>query len=162
MRLPYRASLVSVTIPRYPSIALNSLRSLHTVRISLIVAMLLGWFAFSQRCALGQMLRAQQAAAVQHECCEKGGSHSGQLPVDGRTAECCHALNVLVPDGAKVPDASITQSLLRPLEWIVAALDLPATGNPLAAGTSPPSEARAFTELVLHRSLRSHAPPVRA
>ncbi len=124
--------------------------------------MLVGWFALSQRCALGQMLKAKQAAAVQHECCEKGGSHSGRMPTDGRSAECCQELSVVVPDGAKALDTSITENLLLPVEWIVAALDSRATGNPVVAGTSPPTEALAFTELVLHRSLRSHAPPVLA
>ena len=146
----------------YSSTALNSLRTHHTLRSLLIVAILLGWLAFSQRCALAQMLKAKQAAAVQHECCEKGGSQSGQVPGDGRSAECCQELSVVMPDAAKVPDTAITESLLLPVEWIVAALDLRATGNLVAAGTSPPPELLAFTELVLHRSLRSHAPPVLA
>ena len=153
-------ALVGVMKPGYPSTALNLLRTHHAFRISLVVAMLCGWFALSQRCALGQMLKAKQAAAVQHECCAKGGSEPGQLPTDGRSAECCQDLSVVLPAAAKLPDISITESLLLPVEWIVAALDLRATENPVAAGMSPPPEALAFTELVLHRSLRSHAPPV--
>jgi len=129
-----RTGLVGVRKPSYQSIVVNSLRTYHAFRISLIVAMLVGWFALSQRCALGQMLKARQAAAVQHECCEKGASQSGQLPGDGRSAECCQTLSVIVPDGAKAPDISITESLPLPVEWIVAALDLRATKNPAAAG----------------------------
>jgi len=157
-----RASLVGITITRYLPIALNSLRTHHAFRISLIVAMLLGWFVFSQRCALGQMLKAKQAAAVQHGCCAKSGAQSGQPPADGRSEECCQALSVLVPDGAKAPEATIADGFPLRVGWVIAALELRPAADVAGAAASPPPDLLSFTELVLHRSLRSHAPPVRA
>ncbi len=160
MRELIRAGLAFVMNDAYSYSVVTPLRTNHIFRISLIVAMLLGWLALSQRCALGQMLKAKQAAAVQHECCEKNRPQPDRAPVDGRKAGCCQALSVLVPDGVKAPGASITESLPLPVAWIVAAMELRPTGCVSESKADPPPNLLGFTELVLHRSLRSHAPPI--
>jgi hypothetical protein len=157
------SNLVRAGKTRYLTSALNSIRTNTALRISLIVAMLLGWVVLSQRCVLGQMLRAAQTAAVQHECCMTNGPQPANAPADGsRSPECCRALTVLLPDAAKLPTVALTESLSFPLEWLL--IVLPPRTPVCAVGfdTSPPPDRRGFVELVLHRSLRSHAPPVLA
>jgi hypothetical protein len=152
-----RASLVTALKAGYQSNALNFIRANRSLSTTLVLTMLLAWMALSQRCAMGQMLfKAKQAAAVQHACCEK----SNPKPVDGGRAECCQALSVLVPDGVKLPATASEDYLPVPCEWILAALESLAAGGSFAPDTGPPPDQLSFVELVLHRSLRAHAPPV--
>lgn len=145
----------------YPITALNSIRTNHTFRTLLIVAMLFGWLGLSQRCALGQMLKTAQTAAVQHECCKRDSQQPLKAPTDGsRGAECCQALSVLVPDGAKLPLTPLTESVCLAFEGIFAALQPRSVESTAVFDTGPPPDVPAFAELVLHRSLRSLAPPL--
>lgn len=142
---------------------MNALRTNQTLRLALVVAMLLGWVVLSQRCALGQLLKAQQAAAVQHGCCAKSQPQPAEAPQKGGPgAECCQALHALVPDGAKLPDASITASAPLPREWMFAALETMASARTATTCAGPPPDVPGFVELVLHRSLRAQAPPLLA
>ena len=147
----------------YRSDVLNSIRNNQTLRISLIVAMLLGWVVLSQRCVLGQMLKAAQTAAVQHECCKRGSQPPVNAPTDrSPRAECCQALKVLLPDAAKLPLAAPTEGVWLSFEWMLTLLPPLTTERALLSDTGPPPDQPGFVELVLHRSLRSHAPPVPA
>lgn len=125
--------------------------------------MLLGWVVLSQRCVLGQMLKAAQSAAVQHECCKKDSQPPVNAPANGSpSAECCQALTVLLPDAAKLPVAALTEGVWLPFEWMLTLLPPPTTERAPLFDTGPPPDHLGFVELVLHRSLRSHAPPVLA
>lgn len=137
------------------AITLNTIRTSRALRTILVLATMLGWGMLSQRCALGQLLTAKQAAAAQHSCCQKSQPQPSQAP---RTAECCKTLNVLVPDSARLPAELDSAQLLLPAEWsLVLHLALPEQSA--APTASPPPDVPAFTELVLQRSLLSHAPP---
>ena len=125
-----------------------------------IVAMTLsGWFVLSNHCALGRMAQTPQVKK-EHACCHNGESKPGKQPADGEQGvQCCKSLRAVVPDAVKV--ASLT-----PPTFVVAVLgalfDLEAQTEKavvLAIDTGPPPRAASFSELVLHRSLRSHAPP---
>ncbi len=136
-------------------ITLNSIRSNRALRTILVIATMLGWGLLSQRCAFGQLLAAKQAAVAQHECCQKSQPQPSETP---RTAECCKVLNVLLPDSAKLPAELDSTQLLLSAEWfVVLHLTLPEQSTTPAA--EPPPDVPAFTELVLQRSLLSHAPP---
>ncbi len=82
--------------------------------------------------------------------------------MDGKPGmQCCKSLHVLVPADAKLPLASSLEILALPVASPVFAVAL--TEMRVAApATGPPPDVPTFTELVLHRSLRSHAPPFRA
>lgn len=121
---------------------------------------MLGWALLSQRCGLSQLLKAKQAMAVEHECCQKNNSQPDNTPIDGsRTAECCKVLNVLMPDTVKLPDGDVAAQVFDPVEWfVVLSLALSDEGRVCPAFGLPP-DVPAFAELVLQRSLLSHAPP---
>jgi len=150
----------------YPNTTpLNFICTNRAFRSIFVVAALLGWVALSQRCALWQLLQSRQAAAVaQHDCCHKDSPQPGKTPDnEPRKAECCMALNVLVPDGStKLPDSPFAESLTIPVEWISTAIQSLAVNNVILLDTGPPPDVPAFIELVLNRSLHSHAPPFSA
>ena len=118
-----------------------------------------GWFVLSNHCALGRMAQTPQVKK-EHACCHNGDSKPAKQPADGeQDVQCCKSLHAVVPDGVK--DASLT-----PPTFVVAVLgalfDLEAQTEKavvIASDTGPPPRAASFSELVLHRSLRSHAPP---
>ena len=120
---------------------------------------LLGWFVLSNHCALGRMASRTEA----HGCCHQGASQPAKAPMDGQPGmQCCKALSALLPDAAKLPAASSLEADVLPVAWLVVALlalPEPAVATP---SHGPPPDVPAFAELVLHRSLRSHAPPFRA
>ena len=113
------------------------------------------WFAASNHCALGLMQGAR--VAKQHAgCC------SQETPAKTPVQECCKAIHGLLPAVEK----SVAQR--APLDFVPAWLALfdalfsaPEMSTELR-NTGPPREARSFAELVLSRSLRSHAPPFAA
>ena len=137
---------------------LNAIRTNRSLRIVVVMATFIGWFVLSNHCALGRM--APRAGAQKaHGCCHNGTSQPVKEPAGGgRGMECCKSLHALVPDGAKLPVASSPGILALPVERPVFAVALPEL-RAAALATGPPPDVPAFTELVLHRSLRSHAPP---
>lgn len=141
--------------------SVSSIRTSNAFRTLLIMVMLLAWSAFSQRCALGQILNARQAAAVQHACCKQ----EGQIPLKnepmGKGAECCQALSVVVPCEANLTPGPPSESSCILQELLGCVLLSPrAKVSPEFVDSGPPRGLRTFVELVLHRSLRSHAPPL--
>ena len=72
---------------------------------------------------------------------------------------CCRTLTIVLADGAKLPAATALENVTLPVEWLVAfAIALPEEKRD-ALDTGPPPDVPGFVELVLHRSLHSHAPP---
>lgn len=138
------------------------MKTARTNRITraVIVAMtLLGWIVLSNHCALGQMAHTPQARKT-HACCQNGEpKQEQQPPVDGKPGlECCKALHVILPIGAKIDLSSVTY-FVAVLATTLTLEDK--TGEPVvvACDSGPPPRAATFSELVLQRSLRSHAPP---
>ena len=136
---------------------MSALRFNSMLRIGLVLAALISWFAFSNRCALGQLLSSGRSVAVQHGCCEQKEPRSGKTPSEPGSQECCKAFHALMNPAAKAPavEAAIVARTL------VFEAELPSTELCFykRAETGPPAGS-SFIELVLHRSLRSHAPPV--
>jgi len=120
---------------------------------------LTGWFVLSNHCALG-LLSPSAPAKIAHACCHNSTAEKpAPAPSPGKTGpECCKAIHALVPDASKTGE--LKPSLLAVLLPMLPAADILVTGSTavVAFDTGPP-EARSFSELVLHRSLRSHAPP---
>ena len=141
---------------------LNPIRTYRILRTVIVTMTLAGWFVLSNHCALGRMAQTPQVKK-EHACCHNGDSKPAKEPAEGKQGvQCCKSLSALMPDSVK--DAALT-----PPTFVVAVLgalfDLEAQTEKavvLAIDTGPPPRAASFSELVLHRSLRSHAPPLLA
>ena len=137
---------------------MNAIRTNRLLRIAIVTMALFGWFVLSNHCALGRV--AQQAQAKkEHACCHNGTSQpEKKTPHGDEGVQCCKSLHAVVPGDAKLPVASALEILVLPIAWpvfAVALTDLSAA----APATGPPPDSPTFAELVLHRSLRSLAPP---
>ena len=138
---------------------LNSIRTNRILRIVIVALTLSGWFVLSNHCALGRMAQTPQAKK-EHACCHNGDSKPARQPADGeRDVQCCKSLHAVVPDGVK--DAALTPPsfVVAILPSLLALETQTVEAVLLASDTGPPPRAASFSELVLHRSLRSHAPP---
>jgi hypothetical protein len=137
---------------------LNAIRTNRLLRIAIVTMALFGWFVLSNHCALGRV--AQQAQAKkEHACCHNGTSQPGKEPTPGNQGvQCCKSLHAVVPGDAKLPVGSSLEILVLPIAWPVFAVAL-ADLCAATPATGPPPDVPAFAELVLHRSLRSLAPP---
>lgn len=137
---------------------MHSIRTNSLIRSVIITVTLLGWFVLSNHCALGRMARAAQVQK-EHACCHNGQPKPDQAPSENSGVQCCRSLHATVADPGKVQ--------LWPPTFVMAVLDAvlslrDQTSEVLvqAHDTGPPPRLATFSELVLHRSLRSHAPPV--
>jgi len=142
--------------------ALKALRTHFAFRIATVSVAFFAWLVFSNHCALVELLavKTAPAPAEEHGCC----NHHPAPAKDGKPRppmqlECCKSLTVLVHDGVKLPAAAPLEVVALAVGWLaVPALALPGEEGATPA-TGPPPDAPGFAELVLHRSLRSHAPP---
>ncbi len=135
---------------------MNVIRTNRILRIVIVAMTLSGWFVLSNHCALGRMAQTPRAQK-EHACCHNVEPEPAKQPADG--VQCCKSLHAVMPEGVK--DASLT-----PPTFVVAILEAPLhleaqaeKAVVVASDTGPPPRAASFSELVLHRSLRSHAPP---
>lgn len=145
--------------PLNSRIHLNSDRTTHLLRTVVVAITLIGWLVLANHCALG--LATQRAELKkEHQCCHNGSSLPSQKPLDGRQGlNCCKSLHLVAPETAKLVVLKLALFANAPVAWIEhrnfeSSAVLVATGD-----TGPPSRVLSFSELVLHRSLRSHAPP---
>jgi hypothetical protein len=124
-----------------------------------VVAMtLMSWFVLSNHCALGRMASSAQAQK-EHACCHNDAPKPAQEPVDGKQgAQCCKSLRAVVPDGVKSTELTPPMVLIAVLAAVLTR-EVQTEGVAAAVGDTGPPRASSFSELVLHRSLRSHAPP---
>ena len=122
---------------------------------------LLGWFVLSNHCALGSIgARAGKAA---HPCCHNGSPLPAPTPADGPAKlDCCQALHAVVPAAAVALDGPAALAGGELIAWLETERADGDSGVVCAVATGPPAHAVSFSELVLQRSLRSHAPPFRA
>lgn len=73
--------------------------------------------------------------------------------------QCCKSVQVVLPVGLKAADLAPATMVVALLNWewvLVRPVSAPVF---LPCDTGPP-RAASFSELVLHRSLHSHAPPL--
>lgn len=143
-----------MTFPRHTPIS----------RAVITVLMLFGWIIATNHCALGLMQQSSVAKVDHASCCNGKPEPAKDGPVHGGVRECCKAIHAVpAPDGKVLAKDDSAFS-------VAPAIALPASaGNQTAAPESPaathehdPPRAGTFAELVLHRSLRSHAPPIAA
>lgn len=141
---------------------MKAFRTSLTVRFAIVVMTLLGYMVFANHCAL-----ARTAVRVKTDKQEKAGCCHGKRdgepkPADQRDdcTQCCKSLVAVMPDSAKVADPQAQVAALLPVVWALWCdlADFETTATP-EVDTGPPPRAVSFSELVLHRSLRSHAPP---
>jgi hypothetical protein len=84
-------------------------------------------------------------------------------PTDGgKGTECCKSIHATVSAGAKLADIPPPLSVGDPFTTWMFARELRIQEVEVAFGDTGPPAALSFSELVLHRSLRSLAPPFSA
>ena len=113
------------------------------------------WFAISNHCALAAL--ETRADSAKNEC----PFHS--KPAKHSHVQCCKILRAVAPVIAKSwarDDAKFSDLDLRFEEFALIALSC-GTKTPLLLDTGPPG-AHSFAELILQRSLLTHAPPILA
>ena len=144
---------------------MNAVRTHFALRVATVTVAIFAWLVLSNHCALAEMLSVKTApvSTDDSDCCH----HHPAPPNDEKPCPpiqpgCCKSLTVVVPNAEKVPVASLLEFVAPPVAWlIVLNLALPEE-NRVAPDTGPPPDVPGFVELVLHRSLRSHAPPFAA
>ena len=138
---------------------LNPIRTNRILRVVIVTMTLAGWFVLSNHCALGRMAQTPQVKK-EHACCHNGDSKPAKEPADGKQGvQCCKSFRAVVPDGVKAAALTPPSFVVAILPELPALETQPVAGVILAGDTDPPPRAASFSELVLHRSLRSHAPP---
>lgn len=139
----------------------------HPPRFSLnrtfgVLVLIAAWFALSNHCALAVMAHGADAVetAEIHKCCPRTTEAGGEQMPEQPTGACCKSLRLLPADAGarfvKAPDSSLTM----PLVWVELAqfLAVETLAVKVLHSTEPPLT-RSFAEVVLQRSLLSHAPP---
>ena len=122
------------------------------------MATFIGWFVLSNHCALGE-IGSHPAAQTQHGCCHNGGaSQPVKEPARGQDTECCKSLHVVMSAKEKLADVSPPSVAVVFTTWVLIR-DIQPQEVVVPFGDTGPPRGESFSELVLHRSLRSHAPP---
>ena len=132
-------------------------------RAVIAVLMLFAWFIATNHCALGLMQKSAVANGAHASCCNGKPSPAKDEPVPGGVRECCKAIHA-------IPLADGTVLVKDEAFSVVDALAFPAAADHrksvqellVAPHEHGPPRAVSFAELVLHRSLRAHAPPFAA
>lgn len=126
-----------------------------------MVLTLAAWLVLSNHCALAALWTDSPAKQPAPTCgCNPAPERSPEQPKPA--AECCKTLQAKMPEAAKITGPPLQAVLLLVLEWMPAAKVTAAGQSTLERWTGPPPRTATFSELVLQRSLRSHAPPIGA
>lgn len=160
-----KAAQFAIQIRFHRNSTVNAIRTNFALRIATVTVAFFAWLVLSNHCALAEMLAVKAAppSSEEHGCCNHHPAPAkDRKPCPPMQQECCKSLTVVVPGGAKMPVASSLEIVALSVEWLaVLTLALPEQ-NRAAPDTGPPPDVPGFVELVLHRSLRSHAPPFAA
>ena len=105
-----------------------------------------------------------RAAVEEHKCCHSGkGASEKSIPPGQSGPACCKGLNAVMPEAGQVGDLKpVFAPLLFAVAWVATLHSVETTHALSFVGDTGPPRVASFSELVLHRSLRSHAPPFRA
>ena len=127
----------------------------------MIALLLFVWLAVTNHCALARLTQCV-GAKTKHACCHSDSTKPADERRDGgQGMECCKTIRAVVPDGVKV--AGVPPESAPAIFAAVPFADVAEMILPVSARlTGPPTRAHSFAELVLHGSLRSHAPPFAA
>ncbi|MEI9898445.1 MAG: hypothetical protein WDN28_32450 [Chthoniobacter sp.] len=133
---------------------MNSFRASSISRFLVVAVMLFSWLLVTNHCALGQM----QAANGEHAHCHPAKDADGKkAPADGMR-ECCRTMK------ASLSGETVVKFDPAPVQLLAAAF-LEALNAPVASPALEvfrdhgPPHVSSFAEIVLQRSLLSHAPP---
>ena len=132
----------------------------HSISRAVIAGlMLFGWFIATNHCALGLMQKSGVAKVEHASSCNGKPGPAKEEPMPGGVRECCKAIHAIpVTEGAVlVKDDAF--SAVHAFAFPAARDRETAAEESLAPHEHGPPGAASFAELVLHRSLRSHAPP---
>jgi hypothetical protein len=137
------------------------MRPIGLVRLAIVLAMSISWFALANHCALAVMVAP--AAEPSHSCCPENKA-ADKAPAKGKkqeSGECCKTLHAtLVPVAKQLTDFDASFALHS---YFVALVVFPNTSGFMPGtgelDTGPPGE-NSFTHLVLQRSILAHAPPI--
>jgi len=137
-----------------------NLRRAIASRFFLTLLLLAAWVGASNHCALG-MMEGASAVRLHAGCCGHQSRLPGSPAKNAPTKECCAALRSTIPTPEKALAAPlISDDGFQPAAlWISRHSILAETSEVEPIETGPPRDARSFAELILQRSLRSHAPP---
>jgi hypothetical protein len=142
----------------------NAFRANFVLRMATVAMAFFAWLVLSNHCALSEMVARHAAdSADEGDCCHHspGSKHDGsscpQMPQG-----CCKTLKVAMPEGAKLLPAVVAELVPVVMEMLHALAFAPPSESAAAPDPGPPPDVPAFAELVLNRSLLSHAPPVLA
>jgi hypothetical protein len=130
------------------------------IRISVVLTTIVAWLTISNLCALGAMIAAKTQSQMAQTHCH--GSQPTPAKKDGdKEMPCCKVLRATVAkDGSIVQDPVM---LAQPIQYpaiveILLFSSLQPSGISNELDTGPPFVS-SFAELILQRSLFSHAPP---
>ena len=128
-------------------------------RAMTVATVICSWLVISNHCAFGAMaaVHETQSACPFHSKPEKQKQQPSQL-------QCCKILRAVVPVVTKSwarDDAKFSNADLYRGEHTLVTAYLQTTLAPLFLDTGPPG-AHSFAELILQRSLLTHAPPILA
>jgi hypothetical protein len=116
------------------------------------------WLILTNHCALG-LMRPVAKAKVEHSCCHRGSHEPAKEAPEG-PRQCCKDIKAaLTMADAKSHLAAAEYDFPLILAFTVERFE---TGVIASREHGPPTTALSFAELVLQRSLLSHAPPVSA
>jgi len=130
------------------------------IRISVVLTTIVAWLSISNHCTVGALAAAKtQSQMAQMHC--HGSQPSPAKKDGGKEMPCCKVLRATI-----AKDRSIVQDpvmLAQPIQYpavveILLFSSLPRSGISNEFDTGPPFVS-SFAELILQRSLFSHAPP---
>lgn len=140
---------------------MNAVRTNFALRVATVTVAFFAWVVLSNHCALAEMLVEKAAPSSTEEggCCNHHPAPAkDKKPCAPMQQGCCKSLTVVVPDGAKLPMASLLE-VVPPVEWLLVLTHALPEENSAAPANGPPPDVPDFIELVLHQSMCSHAPP---
>ena len=132
-------------------------------RAVITVLMLFGWFIATNHCSLGLMQRSSVVKVDHASCCNGKQSPAKDEPMPVGVRECCKAIHAIpAPDGDVLVKDDAFSVVHAFAFFAMADHRIAARESLLATRAHDPPRPVSFAELVLHRSLRSHAPPFAA
>lgn len=144
---------------------MNNIRTSFAVRAFATIVAFFAWVVLSNHCALSAALAHKPAPSANAEssCCKnKPKPADGNAPCPQMPQGCCKTLKVAVPDDAKIPQAAVETFVPVFAEVLAIFAHAQIAKSTSAHDNGPPPDSPTFAELVLNRSLLSHAPPVLA
>src|SRR5687767_13659765 len=133
-------------------------RSHSACRVAMVAVMLLSWFVITNHCALG-LMGVAPAAQTAHACCHKNDAPAKEAPK--APFECCGAIKASLTDNAAAKIDGLKVAFELAVTIVLANVETLA-GAPAFSCEHGPPPGLSFAELVLQRSLPSHAPPIHA